>query len=612
MVCCLAVSVWLSTFFKRLWRVAALHFLGSVFASLCSQVFQIAAFLLPLKVMILLGSPGVPRYFPSVLADVDRERLILMLAAAAVALYLAHLLMEFMGTLLAQTGGQRLVDCHQEQEPSAKQKKIALTFYRGFITFSSGSFFALGVLLFLGFVHPVLLWVVLGYFVLCFVVATWFFSWFPTFRESNSARFKRIIDILSAIGFLLVFGFLVADFLYGAAEGLLLGILSLLLCRQMFSRLAMALKSIERLYSHRDRFASVCGVSHTSASSSLGSGALEGELESDFLDDVASSDDMFFKRGITPTDARSLSVSSLNEQPTFWQIISRDHGEDLLRQSLVRAGAKGCSIEIKQLDEGLRGQLFLYVQCSRVRLPSDYFFFRALSCKKSKLAGRAIDILSVYPGSGAPTVADVSVCGSVTLHLYSCGGEATAVCEPQDIVACREQLFVEAMRWPIPADLMLSVENVSLVQRCGIRFWSRCQAFSRWLDADTQLLVDTFARNPDRLSRVLERLPLVVYNPDVTIGRVFKVKDSYKVTSWGRWTLEPLGSGWPLSLGWDRLGQVCADELNDSESLQGLSVVHIKVAALAFEFEALCEQGSYTQAFVLLRQVRDLLDELDL
>src|SRR5690606_16035851 len=113
---CSSVLAWLSSFIGRLLRLAPWQVVTSILVSLCSQLFQIVAFLLPLKVMILLGSPGVPRYFPQFLSVIERERLILLLAGVAVLSYLIHLLMDYIGATLARVGSERLIVHAQEGE----------------------------------------------------------------------------------------------------------------------------------------------------------------------------------------------------------------------------------------------------------------------------------------------------------------------------------------------------------------------------------------------------------------------------------------------------------------------------------------------------------------
>lgn len=612
---CSAVIGWLSSFFARLWHVAALPAFASVLISLCSQIFQIAAFLLPLKVMILLGSSSVPSYFPRVFTGIERERLILLLAVTAVVLYVAHLLMDFIGAALARRGSAQLIESDRQDEALlARQQKVALSFYRGFVTVAAGGMFAFGVLVFLGVFRPPLLLVVLGYFVVCFLVATLLFAWLPEMLASAAAKFARVIDVLSACGFLSVFGFLVMDFLYGGAEGLLLGILILLLCRQMFSRLSMALKNVERLYSNRQRFLILTGELRSEVSDNDDEEVFE-ESADDFLHASEGGGNVSEPLGILDGSSSSVVVSEQRpvvDRPTYRQLIAPEHCRAWIIDALNRAGISAPIISIEQWNESLRGQLMLHVRCAQPQSTDMHFLFKAFNRTQTQLAAHAASLLAVFPGSAAPGVLDASERYGFGAHLYPWVAGAFLASDAQSILDCREQVLIESWAWPVPSGLSVSSGVETLAERCNSKLWARCQAFSRWLSVDTRQLVDTFAHNPRRLSKALGCLPLRVHNPDVVAGRVYKAAEGYKVTYWGRWTLEPVGSGWPLELGFERLNQAFAQAAVHCEPLRGLSPLHVQLAALTFAFEAQCEQGAYIEAFVLLGQIRDTLDQLEI
>ena len=59
-----------------------------------SQIAALLAFFLPLKVVILLGSEGFPRYFPQAWAAYDRDMLVASLCAATEVFYVLHWLAD--------------------------------------------------------------------------------------------------------------------------------------------------------------------------------------------------------------------------------------------------------------------------------------------------------------------------------------------------------------------------------------------------------------------------------------------------------------------------------------------------------------------------------------
>ncbi|MBB1518926.1 hypothetical protein [Aquipseudomonas guryensis] len=604
---CSAVLAWLSSFIGRLVRVAPLQVPASILASLCSQVFQIVAFLLPLKVMILLGSHGVPGYFPRFLEGIERERLILLLSVAAALLYMMHLLMDFIGATFARAGSDRLIVQRQEGEALTKQQKIALSCYRGVITIAGGSIFALGVLSFLGWSNGQLLAVVLGYFASCFLLAELVFTWRPALLEKAIAQFPRLIDVLSACGFLLVFGFLVRSFLYGEAKGLLMGILILLLCRQMFSRLAMALKSIERLYGQRERALLVLGGQQI--------GVFDEEEDGDesFRDPLERTDE--FAAGpvglLDGGGGEALLRRREQGQPDFWGVVAPEHCVTWVREVLSAAGVTTREMHIEQLDGGRKGELTLHLACAGAGQSAEHFLFKAFNRQETKRVNRAATLLTLYPGQAAVRLRAVIERDGFAAHLYDWAEQASPLDNVQVVYACREQAFIESCAWQVPEALVVTCQPGSLVERCSPALWARCQVFSRWLDADIRESVDAFAAVPFRLQSALGELPLRLYNPDITLGNTYVLKDSLKALRWESWTLEPIGSGWPLELGLERLDQVFAHARESSEELHALSALQVRLAALAFAFEERCAQWAYLSAFALLGELRDTLDALE-
>ena len=595
---CSTVLAWLSSFIGRLLRVAPLQVVASILASLCSQLFQIAAFLLPLKVMILLGSPGVPSYFPRFLAGIERERLILLLAGVAVLLYLMHLLMDYIGATLARVGSELLILQPQEGEGLARQRKIAQSLYQGVITAASGTVFALGVLSFLGIFNTSLLMVVLGYFLAVFLIGSLVLGCWPALLDKVVMQFRRVIDVLSACGFLLVFGVLVAGFLYGDAKGLLLGILTLLLCRQMFSRLAMTLKSVERLYGHRERALKALGGLHM--------GELDDELSGDLLERADE------PLGLIDGGSGAL-ISDRNRprHPPFWNMVVPERCSAWIRESLAAVGANGSETRITQLDTGRPGELALHLACTGEGRSAEHFLFKAFNRKEAKRVDRAAAMLALYPGEATVRLRAVIERDGFASHLYQWAEQAPLQDDIQAVYVCREQAFIDSCGWPVPEVLLDDRLSKNLAERCSPRLWGRCQAFSRWQDTDTRQLVGAFAAAPLRLQRALEQLPLRLHNPDITLGNIYLLGGTPKALRWENWTLEPVGSGWPLELGLERLDQVFARIRESSEDLRSLSTLQVRLAALAFAFEECCARWAYLDAFALLGELRDTLDALD-
>ena len=555
--------------------------------------------------MILLGSSRVPSYFPRFLGDFDRERLILLLAATAVLLYLVHLMLDFVGAMLARSGCGRLIVHPQHGEARERQWNVALSYYRGAITLANGSVFALGVWVFLGLLYPQLLLVVLGYFSSVFIIGAMLLAWRPGLHESLVSQFSRLVDVLSGCGFLLVFGALVFAFLYWEAEGLLLGILTLLLCRQMFSRLAMALKSVERLYAHREKALLALG--------GLQLGSLDQDEDGFFDETYERNEKVAIEPGglLDGGGGETLLLRREPGRPAFWSVIAPERCLLRAREALAAAGVIASETSIAQLDAGRKGELALRLTCAGTGNSAEHFLLKVFNRRETKRLDRAAALLAVYPGAAAVRLRAVIERDGFATHLYEWAEQAPQL---QDIQSVREvcgQALIESWAWPVPETLLCDQPLGGLVERCGPSLWARCQAFSRWLDGDIRQMVDAFAANPLRLQETLGELPLRLHNPDVTADNIFVVGGSPKVLRWERWSLEPIGSGWPLELGLSRLDSAFADACENDEELRALSASQVRLAALAFAFEERCSRWAYLDAFALLGELRYELDRLE-
>jgi hypothetical protein len=595
---CVSFFSWLFASALHLFRVAPLQMLSSIFTSLCSQVFQVVAFLLPLKVMILLGSARVPAYFPQAMAGIERERLILLLAICALVLYLLHLVMDFIGGILAEAASERLIFLVKEGEALAKQQHVALGYYQRMITLCSGITLSGFVLSFLGLFSLDLFVVVFGYLAIVILIWVLVFALNPSLIVSASAQLPQIIDILAAAGFLLVFGFLVVDYLYGDAHGLLLGILALLLCRQFFSRLARALKCADGLYKHRDRTSVILG---SAPSKSL----------NNFVDFEVLSEDDNDRYGFLDGDDLTEKYQSGQGALPFWRLTAPQHCSLWIRDVISDAGLVAGRIDIIPMNAGRRGELTLHVSWRGADHSHRCFLFKAFSRKEAQLVACAEPLLIEYPGEAAPSLVKKDVRNGVTAHLYEWCEQASLVQDAQSVLACREQAFIESAAWRVPEELRAFTKPNNLADRCSSALWARCQAYSRWLDADTQQLVDSFAAAPLRLQEALRDIPRRLYNPDIEVGNIFDVDGTLKVIRWERCTLEPVGSGWPLELGLARLDEVFERVSKGSNELCQVSLTQVRLAALSFAFDERCAQCAYLDAFTLLESMRNALDELE-
>lgn len=142
---------WILSLSRRLLSVVPGFTLYSVAATLVSQFALLLAFVLPLKVILLLGSEGIPSYFPEQFKLFDRQTLILALSSLAMLLYLVHLFAERLIGVCLAGGARNLLLRSRKMVLFDNQDEVAT---RGYQRYSRG----LASLVFVLIFFPLLVW----------------------------------------------------------------------------------------------------------------------------------------------------------------------------------------------------------------------------------------------------------------------------------------------------------------------------------------------------------------------------------------------------------------------------------------------------------------------
>lgn len=226
---------------RRLFRCSPLVFMAEIPIFVVNQVAFVLALMLPLKVIIMLGSDGVPRYFRFFMTEETRDAWLVGLALAAVGMFLIYLATNFVLSRLEKRGGERVLIQSRKTGLFDDQDRFASdVFGRVVATWGAVAMAIGGVALGL-----VLEWrlivLVLAAIVLEFVFFAIYWNRFGTPERADeleqlAARRTNILQNLSAINVLLLFGGLVYLFLTDPAMNFIVGVLLFLLARQILAR----------------------------------------------------------------------------------------------------------------------------------------------------------------------------------------------------------------------------------------------------------------------------------------------------------------------------------------------------------------------------------------
>ncbi len=227
---------WSVSLGAKFFRVVAFSTTAIVIVTLVSQLSSLLASLLPLKVVILLGSDGVPRYFPDSFAAMDRDVLIAGLSIATLGFFLVHLLAERLIGWITSQGTHRLLENSHKMVLFENQDQVAAGGYQRYSrALASGVFIGLA-LCGLGWFYLEVALVMVGYAVLAFLVLWILHCYSPTVRERLETKLRNLLNVVSGIGFFISFGYLVADFVLWQPPGVIIAIVTLILSRQIMGR----------------------------------------------------------------------------------------------------------------------------------------------------------------------------------------------------------------------------------------------------------------------------------------------------------------------------------------------------------------------------------------
>lgn len=553
---------WFLSLGKKFVRVAPSRTLLVVLLTLVGQIAYILSFFLPLKIVILLGSDGTPRYFPASFAQIDRDLLIVYLSMATIGFFFLNVMTEKLTDYVSGGASASLTNRSQKLVLFEKQEKIAASAYQSFSRALAGLVFGGLTIVAMSFVYPDMAWVMGGYLS---VVATVLLA-LSAISEGVRAYIRRnlgaMLNNLSAAGFFLVFGFLVLDFVLFEPPGIIFAVISILAGRQTFSRVAGAVKGLFRLYAQRQKLdvlffhGRALAISDNPGRSSLWT-QLHPEYRRKWVSDVLA------EYGVDVRALASNDWSLVWHQPAVAQVgalIATVQDEKFLIKLYDRKRSVGPQHEATLLADAPAG------------LPSPVFV------GATQMNGYPCSVFRLAPGSPESVRRSQRVDCPLLLIIYT-------VVPPSWLI----QRFLRSRQ-----TLAGRMKKTWLSQVAVAVSTSRQQRASEALD-----------EHWNTLETLIAEVPLALFNPLTGKATVWACDDgSRQAMFWERWSLEPIGAGWPTGAAkLPALEMAYADLVRKREDLASVAPVQLKLVALVFEFERLLRKNRFDAASRLLPRI---------
>lgn len=540
-----------------------------VLATLISQIAMLLAFFLPIKVVILLGSTGIPGYFPSVLAEIDRNTLIIALSISAIGAYLLYLLSERVIVWSSDFGARHLLARGSKLVLFENQGEMAVRGYRRYAhALASGIFVLLGCSA-----------LVLLYPAVAFLTAIYFLSTTAllllicTIKEGALVGFRQklrpVLSTAGMVGFLISFAYMVADFLWWSPPSLIIALISILLLRQIFGRLAFMIGDISALYQQRIELSA-----------------------------------LFFKRHVLLTDYA-------REERGMWPLLVPKVREIWVKSVLdevVGADSEPLSVQWHQHTFGSIAALEIKTDIQQ----KGGYLIRLFDENRGMFALHEATLLASMTGLifPAPRFLGATRVENCHCHVFDCEDFSRVL--RSEVAAFSRQVVQRLIEIEPPDELVqrYTGSRPCLWQRLDGNVFQRLRVA---VENESQLRdLSTMDQAWPYLQTMLKDLPLVIINPDLNVETLFLSaadEGAPAASWWGRWSLDPVGSAWPVQAkSLAALGDALGCAARQRKSLQSVSLSDVKIAALLYALEQHFLAQQYKQALCLLPQILELID----
>lgn len=552
--------MWLKSLSAKFFRVVPAFTSLIVLLTLVSQIATLLASVLPLKVVIMLSSEGIPRYFPTSFSAINRDILIAALSVGTVGFFLLHLLAERMISWVTSVSTSQLLAKSQKMVLFENQEEVAANSYQRYSRALASGVFTMLALFGIGWFYSKMSAMIAGYFILVFFLLWWLQHRSLGFREHLESDLSHILNLVKGVGFFVVFGFLVVDFIFWSPPGIIIAIVTILLSRQIMQRASGMISDFTGLRRQQAKL-----------------------------------DALFFHgKVLLPQQARP--------EKTLWPLLAPER-----RQAWVAA-------VLEELLGAEEGEVVCHwqqlgtpnVAGLRVTGAKRQYLVKLFENNRSSWALHEATLMA-EPTSRLPALRWV---GATQVQKFHClvyelpRGEQPEVNQAK---ALNERLRQELLTTQPKSEAVKRYlrSKAMLWQRLNTDILERLR-----VAADTAKQRDYLAMLLDQLPYLYEQLkvlPVVLHNPDMKPEAIWVplAGTDQEVTpillNWGQWSLEPVGSGWPEGeKPLAKLSEALQLAAEHRAELRDVSVEQAELAALAFALERECNRQRYVQALELL------------
>jgi hypothetical protein len=564
-----AVGKWVLWNIRIFMRLRPLTTLTVIGFSASSRVTNVLAFFLPLKVILLAGSQGVPGNLGVVIGPEDKLDWIILLSIAAVSCYVSTLLFDALSERLAESASAGIVEGAHKLALDKKQRAQARKTYSRLTHAVAGIAFGVVGMTALAAINTPLFAALAGLFVAEFaftalVLARW--------REVNPGRLQGFINdnladylnILSSINFLAAFFLILTPFLFGEEGNILLAVLAVVIVRRALPELEWAIRVVTDLYKKRDEIEPLIFRRRRFRAGESVEGSLVRELFN------KASRQVLVQKHLAPLRPRLSGLEvcwqDIPPKEVYTFVVSCRSGDAGLREYF----------QLQAFPEGyahlLRNEDLLFATAGRdeLKAPREILRFREASfeCRICEYGPGEALLLKRYRNILAGLLTDI--------WCYA---------PPQKLV----DAFNTAH------DMLPGRLTSEMLDRLGVAADSAAE----------NAALETLRRRLPEVRARLEALPLYIFNPDINSANVAEIEPGgFRVMTWAHWAIEPVGAGIPRELARGVLPELVKQVNSRRKDLaRELTLQDVEFAELCWNFEKAVERDLYKGALAIASQI---------
>ena len=477
-----------------------------------ARITRLLAFLVPLKVILLAGSSGIPSYFRPFVSPEHKETGIVVLSVVAIVSYALTLFLEARSKRLSDNVAADLLSATGVMSLVANQRAEMQGIYLRVMQAVSAGLFVVAALFTLALINPLLAAYLVG-LALCFYLLTaWALGrttlltrhWLADMVRN---RLGNYLGILSSVAFLSGFLVILQPFLTEAGGNILIAIICILLLRQLTGALVGAVRDVVALVQKRH-----------------------------LADTLVFPDRQFQK------------VEG-NDQRTLRELFRRQDREVFIAEQLAGLRQPGDAMRVEWLDSSVRGMAEFSVSLKRAKEVARFLRLRVFPPRLRSMVENE-DLLFRHVAREAvwaPPVVGRFMRGEHECVVYDTGKGAAPKAA---VLSARHHDFIVSL-WS--ADLppaLVGIYRAShkvLHERLTDDLAARMDvAIDTGAAGDT---LDRFRTALPAIRELLANMPLCLIHPSFTPGKTVLGQHGaiHVLGGWGEWSLEPAGAGLPAS-----------------------------------------------------------------